>query len=135
MTSSVQWVVRVTVVTKDEDCYTVGMAEDDEGEGSYLTIQSGVNDPDAQQRQLGWDTYCVMNETGAVCYGGIERASVTNQKIFFRFSPEAAVELSLADEDLELELHADADVEALRSGLRTVLTYGDSRKRPTVLDV
>ncbi|MEU8747933.1 Imm10 family immunity protein [Streptomyces parvulus] len=121
-------------MVEDADCYTVGMAENEDGDGSYLTIQCGVNDPDAQQRRLGWDTYCVMNETGGVIYGGIESASVTGRKVVLRFTDEAAAELTIA-RDCEYELHADVDVEKLRVGLRHVLTYGDAAKIPPVLEV
>ncbi|MET7276171.1 Imm10 family immunity protein [Streptomyces flaveolus] len=130
-----QWIVRVVVVTEDDDCFTVGMAEDGDGEGCHLSIQSGVREPDAQQLRLGWDTYCVMNETGAVHYGGIESAAVAAGKVSFRFSSEAAAELSLPGESLELALHEDVDVATLRVGLHRVLTYGNTEKVPAVLDV
>ncbi|MGY5129089.1 hypothetical protein [Streptomyces nigrescens] len=58
-----------TIVVEEnepDECFTVGMAEGEEGR--QLIIQTALYEPDDQGQQLGLDTYCVMDESGATHY-------------------------------------------------------------------
>ncbi|GHD71622.1 hypothetical protein GCM10010317_080760 [Streptomyces mirabilis] len=135
--SGSEWLVRVVVVEENvlDSCFSVGLAEDEYGEGRYLTFQCGLESPGAQERTLGLDSYCIINETGGVYYGGVEKVSLSANMIFFRFTPEAVEKLDLPTGEINLHIAPGSDVENLRGGLRRVLTYGNPEKVPSVLQL
>lgn len=57
------------------ETFVVVFAENEHGEGRRLELQRSlfVDDQDAR---LGMDTYCLVTETSACCYGGIVRWSL-----------------------------------------------------------
>ncbi|MEU9368331.1 Imm10 family immunity protein [Streptomyces avermitilis] len=118
-----------------DSCFIVGLAEDEYGEGRYLTFQCGLEAPGVQERRLGLDGYCISNETGGVHYGGIESVVLSAGEISFRFSSEVIRELSLSAQEVILEITSDVDVESLRDGLRRILTYGNLKNLPGVLQL
>ncbi|MFE4817503.1 Imm10 family immunity protein [Streptomyces sp. NPDC056704] len=132
-----EWLVRVVVVEENvlDSCFTVGLAEDEYGEGRYLTFQCGLEGPGDQERTLGLDSYCIINETGGVYYGGVENVSLSANRIFFRFTPEAVEKLDLPAGEINLYIASEPDVESLRGGLRRVLTYGNPEKVPSELQL
>ncbi|PIB05723.1 MULTISPECIES: Imm10 family immunity protein [Streptomyces] len=132
-----EWLVRVVAVQENvpDSCFIVGIAEDEYGEGRYLTLQSGLEEPGEQERRLGLDSYCVVNETGGVHYGGIESVALSADQISFRFTSEAVGALSLPDQEMTLDIAPGSDVQNLRDGLRRVLTYGNPDKFPAELHI
>ncbi|MCX4905277.1 Imm10 family immunity protein [Streptomyces sp. NBC_00878] len=116
-----------------DSCFTVGLAEDEYGEGRYLTFQCGLEEPGDQERTLGLDSYCILNETGGVDYGGVKEVSLVADKISFRFRPEAVEALELPSGEIALDVAPGCDIETLRFGLRRVLNYGNPEKFPVVL--
>src|SRR5205823_2351225 len=79
-----------TIVVEEnepDECFTVGMAEGEEGR--QLIIQTALYEPDDQDRQLGLDSYCVIDENGATYYGGIEEALLTGTTLTLTFTEEA----------------------------------------------
>jgi hypothetical protein len=132
-----EWLVRVVVVEENvlDSCFTVGLAEGEYGEGRYLTFQCGLEDPGEQERILGLDSYCIINEAGVVYYGGVESVSLSANRIFFRFTPEAVGKLDLPTGEINLYIAPEPDVESLRGGLRRVLTYGNPEKGPSELQL
>lgn len=130
-----EWLVGVVVVQENvpESCFLVGIAEDEYGDGHYLTFQSGLEEPGEQERELGLDSYCIVNETGGVHYGGLESVSLSTGQISFRFSSEAVEALSLPGQEITLSVASGSDLQSLRDGLRRVLSYGNPEKFPTEL--
>ncbi|MFJ8532062.1 Imm10 family immunity protein [Streptomyces sp. NPDC093591] len=130
--SRLDWLVRV--VTSEENvpdsCFIVGLAEDRYGESGHFIFQAGLEAPDEQSRRLGLDSYCILNETGGVHYGGLEKVSLSSQGISFQFNSEAVEELDLPASEIELNIAPEVDLERMRAGLRRVLTYGNPEKVP-----
>ena len=128
----------VALVTVEEtiDAFTVGLAERPSGEGAYLILQCALTAPDEQDAATGMDTYCLMDEQGAVHYGGIQRAELTDATLRFRFDQDAAEELDVQDPERELTLTIPADdTTRLADGLRRVLTYGNPARRPELVAI
>jgi Immunity protein 10 len=109
--------------TPELNCVTVGIAEDEDGSGRALLSQLALRF-DEQDRRLGQDTYCVCDEAGAAAYGGVTRCVLAGDELVVHFTAAAAATLDLAGE-CRFPLRVDpAAVEALRTGLRRVLTGG-----------
>jgi hypothetical protein len=128
----------VALVTVEEtiDAFTVGLAERPSGEGAYLILQCALTAPDEQDAATGMDTYCLMDEQGAVYYGGIQRAELTDTALRLRFDHDAAEELDVQDPERELTLTIPADdTTRLADGLRRVLTYGNPGRRPELVAI
>lgn len=121
------------LVTVEEtiDAFTVGLAQHPGGDGAYLILQCALTPPDDQDAATGMDSYCLMDEQGAVHYGGIQRAELTSTTLRFRFDQSAAEELGIRNPERELALAIPAgDTARLADGLRRVLTYGDPDRQP-----
>ncbi|MGH3416331.1 MAG: Imm10 family immunity protein [Actinocrinis sp.] len=139
----------VALVTVDEnvDAFTVGLAENEAGEGAYLILQCAVVPPTAQDAATGMDTYCVMDENGVVRYGGIERvelipaatdvaASTSTATLKLRFDEDAAAELDVESSDRQIALAVPtARAVELAAGLRRVLTYGPPARHPDLVGI
>ncbi|MEU9737519.1 Imm10 family immunity protein [Streptomyces sp. NPDC048002] len=115
-----------------DSCFIVGLAEDQSGESGHLIFQAALTPPDEQSRQLELDSYCILNETGGVHYGGLTRVSISSREIRFRFTPEAVGELELPAAEIELDIDPEVDFERLRVALCKVLTYGNPAKVPEI---
>jgi hypothetical protein len=103
--------------------FTVGIAEREDGRGRALLFQLALRFDD-QDRRLGQDTYCVCDEVGAAAYGGVTRCVLAGAELVVHFTTEAAAALDLGPE-CRFPLRVEpAAVEALRTGLRRVLTGG-----------
>lgn len=128
----------VALVTVEEgmDAFTVGLAQRTSGEGASLVLQCALTPPDAQDAATGMDTYCLMDERGAVHYGGIQRAELIGATLRFRFDRDAAGELGVQDPGRELALAIPpGDTARLAHGLRKVLTYGNSDEIPQLTGI
>ncbi|WP_020116547.1 Imm10 family immunity protein [Streptomyces canus] len=133
--SSPTWVARVAAVDENvlDSALVVGLAEDDSGEGRQLVFQCSLQEPDEQEQRLGQDSYCVLNETGGIAYGGVEVVTFSPARVSFRFSLAAVEKLSLSSQDLIVGIAPEAQVENFRTELRRVLTYGNPQKVPSLL--
>lgn len=128
----------VALVTVEEtiDAFTVGLAQHPSGQGAYLILQCALTPPDEQDAATGMDTYCLMDEQGAVHYGGIQRAELTDAALRFRFDQDAAGELGIQNPERELTLTIPTDDAArLATGLRRVLTYGNPDRSPDLVGI
>ena len=126
------------LVTVEEtiDAFTVGLAQHPSGEGGDLMLQCALTPPDDQDAATGMDTYCLMDEKGAVHYGGIQRAELTDTTLRFRFDQDAADELGIQNPERELALTIPpGDTTGLRDGLRRVLTYGNPDRHPELAGI
>lgn len=126
--------VGAVVVDENADALTVVVAVDREGSGEWLMVQCAAGPPTPQDVATGMDTYCVMDDAGAVQYGGIERVELRGRQLVFRFGDDAVDELALDGPELALDLDVPAaDLAAFAAGLRRVLAYGDPRQWPELL--
>jgi len=130
------WRTVTTVTTgenPDDQVFSLGIAENADGMGGHLIVQISLRPPTEQDTAAAMDTYCVMDDTGGVQYGGIEHVELADTRLTIRFSEDAAEELSVDDGVLQLELDlGEEDVARLRDGLRRTLTYGDTGRQPTM---
>lgn len=128
--------VALVTVEENQDAFVVGLAEDQEGEGAYLVFQTSLNPPDAQDEATGLDTYCLLDEGGAVQYGGVTRASLENDMLTLALSDEAADELGVENNTGTIALAIPGDETArLAAGLRRIFTYGNPAKQPELVGI
>ncbi|MBO0804340.1 MAG: hypothetical protein J2P25_14855 [Nocardiopsaceae bacterium] len=126
----------VSLVTVDEnqDAFVVGLLEDQTGDGAYLIFQCGLTPPDGQDAVTGLDSYCLLDEDGAVQYGGVLRVSLNGGTLTLELSEEAAEELGVDDADRSITLTVPiADAPRLSAGLRRIFTYGNPDKQPQLV--
>ena len=131
-------VVRRTAVEDDPDgdVRIVAMADTEAGNNRYLMVQCPLTEPDAQDAELGMDSYCLLDEKGAVHYGGVRRAVLRGDTLQLTFDEEATAELELPGDTVTLLLRVpDEQVRRLGQGLHDVLSYGAARHRPEVLQL
>lgn len=128
--------VALVTVEQTIDAFTVGLAQHPSGEGAYLILQCALTPPDQQDAATGMDTYCLMDDQGAVHYGGIQRAELTDSTLRFRFDQDAAEELGIQNPERDLALAiAPDDTARLADGLRRVLTYGNPGRTPQLIGI
>jgi immunity protein 10 of polymorphic toxin system len=128
----------VALVTVEEtiDAFTVGLAQHPSGEGAYLILQCALTQPDEQDAATGMDTYCLMDEAGAVHYGGVQRAELTDATLRLRFDQDAAEELGIQNPERDLTLAIPPeDTTRLAGALRRVLTYGNPDRSPELIGI
>lgn len=125
--------VSLVTVEENQDAFVVGLSQDQAGDGAYLIIQCGLTPPDAQDTATGLDSYCLLDEAGAVQYGGVTRASLEGDRLSLSLSEEAAGALGV-DGGLTLTVPA-ADVPRLAAGLRRVFTFGNPDKQPVLTGI
>ncbi|TDC92027.1 Imm10 family immunity protein [Actinomadura sp. 7K507] len=95
--------------------------------------RSQPNDEDAWPQDK---TYCVTNERGAVHYGGVQEVVLDGALLRIVFSESATTALALDDSIMEMSLEvSDTDREAIRDGLRRVLSCGRREYQPTILQL
>lgn len=126
------------LVTVEEtiDAFTVGLAQDESGEGAYLILQCALIPPTGQDTATGMDTYCLMDELGAVHYGGVEHAQLREQTLRLRFDQSAANELAIPGPERALNVAVPpGDTARLADGLRRVLTYGNPDQQPELIGI
>jgi hypothetical protein len=128
--------VALVTVEQTVDAFTVGLAQNETGEGACLILQCALTAPTDQDAATGMDTYCLMDEQGAVHYGGVERAELTGSTLRFRFDQAAADELGVRGPRRELALSVPAqDTARLAEGLRRVLSYGGESHTPELAGI
>lgn len=113
--------------------FSVYIADGDDAatDGFYFDFQRFLDDqPDEQNIRNGTDSYCVVNESGGVHYGGLRGVTMLTDLLVLSFSDEAIEALNLPSNVIPLGIASGVDLGALRTGLRRVLTYGNPQKFP-----
>lgn len=89
---------RAVAFLRDEDLEVelLVMAEQADGSGRRLELQRPMTTT-ADDTRLGIDTYCLVNETGATYYGGVDAWSVDNDVLCLKLSAAAADTLGITD--------------------------------------
>ncbi|MFG3007424.1 Imm10 family immunity protein [Streptomyces calvus] len=129
------WEITTLVVGEEVPDITfsvfVGDGDDAAANGYYFDLQRFLNEqPDEQNVRNGTDSYCVVNESGGVHYGGLEEVSLLPGLLTLRFNDEAAEVLGLPSTIIPLGISSGVDLDQLRAGLHRVLTYGNPQKHP-----
>ncbi|GHH92611.1 Imm10 family immunity protein [Streptomyces capillispiralis] len=129
------WEITTLVVGEEVPDITysvfVGDGDDAVANGYYFDLQRFLEEqPDEQNMRNGTDSYCVVNESGGVHYGGLEEVSLSPGLLTLRFDDEAIEALGLPSRVIPLGVAAEVDLDALRAGLHRVLTYGNPRRHP-----
>ncbi|GAA0304617.1 Imm10 family immunity protein [Streptomyces turgidiscabies] len=136
MLNSPEWAIRVITAEENlaDSCFVVGIAEDSNGEGSYFIFQCGLRGPSEQNRALGLDSYCILDQAGGVHFGGMEEVRMDPGKgLYLRFNEAAAESLDLVSNEILLGFSSNVDVELLGSSLRRVFFYGNPENFPQVV--
>ncbi|MFB7113067.1 hypothetical protein [Streptomyces sp. NPDC056190] len=109
----------------------IGDGDDAVANGYYFDLQRFLNEqPDEQNVRNGTDSYCAVNESGGVHYGGLNSVSLLPDLLTLRFNDEAAEVLALPSNIIPLGIASGIDLNKLRVGLQCVLTYGNPQKFP-----
>lgn len=74
---------------EDLEADVLVLAEGEEGEGRRLELQRALA-PTEEDRRLGTDRFCVIDETGATHYGGVTAWSFDGRVLRLELTPEAA---------------------------------------------
>jgi hypothetical protein len=136
MTSiSPYWEIATLVVGEEVPGVTlsvfIGDGDDAAENGYYFDLQRFLKEqPDEQNVRNGTDSYCVMNESGGVHYGGLRGVSLLPGLLTLSFDHEAVEVLSLPSKIIPLGISPEVDLQKLRAGLHRVLTYGNPQKLP-----
>lgn len=111
----------------------IGDGEDAESDGFYFDFQrplgDGVKEQDVRNET---DSYCVVNESDGVHYGGLEEVSLLHGVLCLRFDDDAVEALELPANDVPLAVSPDLDTRKLEVGLRRVLSYGNPARQPRI---
>ncbi len=118
-------------IEQNQDALVVGLSENEAGDGAYLIFQSGLRPPDEQDGVLGLDSYCILDEEGAVQYGGVTRAVLADATLTLTLTEAAAEELGVLNDARTIVLGVPAaDVARLAEGLNRIFGYGNPDKQP-----
>ena len=109
-----------TVETTELNVFAVILAENVDGSGARLEIQRALSF-DAQDRELGQDTYCLSTETGCSHYGGISVWRLLGDRLEIALDSDAAKSLGVTSGFI-VDIVADLQARnALEAGMRRVL--------------
>lgn len=135
---ALQWTVRKVAAEENlpDATFILGLSEDEEGEGKYLIFQMKLGESTAQDRRLGFDTYCIVDEEHRVAYGGVEQAVLDGRSLRFNLSENTAFMLDMEERELELLLDVgDREIEEMWSELTRVLRFGNPDQFPQRLEI
>jgi hypothetical protein len=136
MTSlSPYWEIATLVVGEEVPGVTfsvfIGDGDDAAANGYYFDLQCFLSEqPDEQNVRNGTDTYCVINESGGVHYGGLKGVSLLPGLLTLSFDDEAVKVLGLPSNVIPLRIASTVGLAELRAGLHRVLTYGNPKRYP-----
>lgn len=123
-------------VEENQDAFVVGLSENQAGDGAYLIFQCALTPPDAQDEATGMDTYCLLDEDGAVQYGGVTHATLENATLTLILIQDAADELGVENQARTIAIDIPpADSARLAQGLRRILTYGNPANAPQLTGI
>ena len=118
-------------IEQNQDAFIVGLSENGAGDGACLIFQNGLRPPDEQDGVLGLDSYCIVDEEGAVQYGGVTRAVLAEATLTLTLTEAAAEELGVLNDARTIVLGVPAaDVPRLAEGLNRIFGYGNPDKQP-----
>lgn len=81
---------------EEDNVQMLGLAESPDGDGRSLVIQRAL-EFDEQDRELGMDTYCLVDETALTHYGGVASAVIDDGVLRLALDDMAAQEFGQAE--------------------------------------
>lgn len=105
----------------DVDTFLVAFAEQPDGSGRQLQLQASISKEWSESDiECGFDTYCLLVDTGATVYGGVTSWSVEEGHLKLELTNEAASTLRVGRNlDIEFAIEKTAEV---KSGLERVFS-------------
>lgn len=134
---ALQWTVRKVAAEENipDATFILGLSEDDEGAGKYLIFQIKLGESTGQDRRLGFDTYCIVDEEHRVAYGGVEQVALDGRSLRLNFSDRTAFMLDMEQRELELLLDIDErEIDDMWNELNRVLRFGNPDQFPQRFD-
>ena len=128
----------VTMVTVEEnqDAVVAGLTEHDGGDGACLIFQCSPTPPSTSDIATGLDTYCLLDQDGAIHYGGVTRAVLEPGRLTLTLTDQAARELGVEDATNAITLSfPPRETGRLAEGLRRILTYGNPTQVPELIGI
>jgi hypothetical protein len=118
------FVAKVAVAEEQADIntFTVGLAEQESGEGEHLLLQRALRFTN-QDRRLGQATYCVVTPSGTA-YGGIVSCVLEKGMLDLRLNPSTANKLGARELVITLQM-GESSISRLRDGLRRIFPHDD----------
>jgi hypothetical protein len=106
---------------EDANCRVVALAGDPDGDGgAVLQIQRSLTH-DEQDRKLGFDTHCLVDERGASVYGGVLSYGLEGSTLKMRVNKETQNVLGVPEE-FAIQLDTDrGTIESVREALAWIL--------------
>lgn len=113
---------RAVAFLRDEDLEVelLVLAEQADGSGRRLELQRPLTTT-ADDTRLGIDTYCLVNETGATYYGGVDAWSVDNDVLYLELSAAAANTLGITDGYVIRLVNGRESARDVSQGLKAIL--------------
>ena len=128
--------VALVSVEENQDAFVVALADAARGDGAYLVFQCSLTPPGASDIATGPDSYCLLDEAGAVQYGGVTRAALDGDRLTLALTDEAAETLGVEDGTNTITLNIPPeDTGRLVEGLRRIFTYGNPAKLPQLAGI
>jgi hypothetical protein len=117
----IEFEARLVVFDSDAETCTEGLyfAERDDDEGRVLEVQRGLEEATEQERRLGMDTYCVVDENQNTYYGGVARWRIARGRVELYFAPGAAQAFGAAG--YVIRLPDEEAIETVRDHLPRIL--------------
>lgn len=121
-----QFQARACVIEEDQEINTflIVLADDPDDPELWIEIQQAL-EYDDQDAELGMDSYCIVDDSGASYYGGITACSVDQALLSFSLSEEAATALGFQAVAIELAF-AVPSKETLCEALQTIFERSSS---------
>jgi hypothetical protein len=113
---------------KDLDAEVLVLAENRDGSGRRLEVQRSLSVTE-DDRRLGMDTYCLVVESCATHYGGLESWSIHDNVLHLGLTMEAATALG-TDRDYRIGLEDRDAVSTVARALNSIIQR-DGRDLPT----
>lgn len=100
-----QFIATACAVEQDRDfnSFVLVLADHAEEPQQWIELQIALSF-DADDIELGMDTYCIVDDSGAICYGGVEWCTLDEDALVLSLIPEAAEELGYERIEASLQL-------------------------------
>ncbi|MBR7827783.1 hypothetical protein KDK95_15800 [Actinospica sp. MGRD01-02] len=123
-------------IEENQDAFTLALSQDETGERGYLILQCSINPPSSADTAAGLDTYCLLDQDGAVQYGGVTRAVLEDGLLTLSLMSEASGELGVDDGTDTIVLAVPPlDADRVAEALRRIFTYGNPGRRPDLTGI
>jgi hypothetical protein len=130
-----QFRAKACAIEEDEDLnsFMIVLADDPENPEEWIELQQAL-EYDEQDQELGMDSYCIVDESGASYYGGISECKLDQKVLGFALNEEAGATLGFDSLVIELAF-AEPSKEALCEALQTIFERSSSTPQTIVFSL